>query len=97
MPNITRTFPLEQLKEWDVPHADDTAIEVVNEWCVFRAPDDGLVYRLYFSPVFPEYAEMDWFDDLPASIPCERVEQHQRTVVIDEWLPVAASPAVADA
>lgn len=87
---INRHFPLTQLIEWDAPHADDIGIETTDEWCVFRAPDDGLTYRIYFSPVFADYPEMNWYDDMPATVTATRVERHQRTVVVDGWLPVGA-------
>lgn len=87
---INRHFPLTQLIEWDIPHASNTEVETTDEWCVFRAPDDGLTYRIFFSPVFAEYPEMDWHDDMPATVTATRVERHHRTVVVDEWLAVEA-------
>ncbi len=96
MTNTTRDFPLSQLIDWDAPHASNTEVQNTNEWCVFRAPDDGLTYRFYFSPVFADYSEMEWCDDMPTTVTATRVELHQRTVVVEEWLPVVAIPAGAE-
>ena len=86
MAPITRDFPLKQLKEWDAPYADDTAIHTTDEWCVFCAPDDGLTYRFEFSPQAAASADMDWFDDMPRVVTAVRVELRQTCT--DAWAPV---------
>jgi hypothetical protein len=86
MPPITRDFPLAQLVDWDAPYADDTAIHTTRDWCVFRAPDDGLTYRFEFSPSAAECDDMAWYDDLPRVVTAVRVELRQ--VAADAWTPV---------
>lgn len=85
MAAITRDFPLEQLMDWDVPYSDD-AIHTTSEACVFRAPDDGLIYRFEFSPQAAASDDMDWYDDMPRIVTAERVELRQAAV--DAWTPV---------
>lgn len=85
MAAITRDFPLAQLKEWDAPYSDD-AIHTTSEWSVFRAPDDGLTYRIEFSPQAAASADMDWYDDMPRVVTAVRVELRQ--VLTDAWTPV---------
>ena len=86
MPSITRDFPLAQLVDWDAPYADDTAIHATRDWCVFRAPDDGLTYRFEFSPAAAECDDMAWYDDLPRVVTAVRVELRQ--VTANGWTPV---------
>lgn len=86
MPPITRDFPLDQLKEWDAPYADDTAIHTTSEACVFRAPDDGLTYRFDLSPQAAECDDMDWYDDMPRVVTAVRVELS--AALVDAWTPV---------
>ena len=85
MAAITRDFPLDQLVGWDVPHSDD-AIHTTSEWCVFRAPDDGLTYRFEFSPQAAASPDMYWYDDMPRVVTAERVELKQ--VCTEAWTPV---------
>jgi hypothetical protein len=85
MAAITRDFPLEQLVDWDVPYSDG-AIHTTSEWCVFRAPDDGLVYRIDLSPQGAECNDMYWYDDMPRVVTAERVELRQ--ALTDAWTPV---------
>lgn len=85
MSPITRDFLLTQLVDWDVPYSDD-AIHTTSEWCVFRAPDDGLTYRIEFSPQAAECNDMAWYDDMPKVVTAERVEL--RNVCVDAWTPV---------
>jgi hypothetical protein len=85
MAPITRDFPLNQLKGWDAPYADDTAIHTTGEWCVFRAPDDGLTYRFEFSPQAAASDDMDWYDDMPRVVTAVRVELRQ--ALTDAWTP----------
>lgn len=82
---ITRGFPLEQLMDWDVPYSDD-AIHTTSEACVFRAPDDGLIYRFEFSPQAAECNDMAWCDDMPRVVTAVRVELRQ--ALTDAWAPV---------
>jgi hypothetical protein len=81
----TRDFPLEQLMEWDAPYSDD-AIHTTSEWSVFRAPDDGLIYRIEFSPQAAACDDMYWHDDMPKVVIAERVELRQ--ALADAWVPV---------
>jgi hypothetical protein len=85
MTTITRDFPLEQLVDWDVPYSGD-AIHTTREWCVFRAPDDGLTYRIELSPQAAASPDMDWYDDMPRVVTAERVELNH--VLTDVWMPV---------
>lgn len=91
MAAITRDFPLAQLIDWDAPYADDTAIYTTSEWCVFRAPDDGLTYRIEFSPAAAHCDDMDWHDDMPRIVTAERVELRQAAV--NAWTPVEEGEA----
>ena len=85
MAAITRDFPLDQLVDWDVPHSDD-AIHTTAEWCVFRAPDDGLTYRFEFSPQAAESPDMEWYDDMPRIVTAVHVGLRQ--ALTDAWTPV---------
>lgn len=91
MAAITRDFPLAQLVEWDAPYADNTAIHTTSDWCVFRAPDDGLTYRIEFSPAAAQSDDLAWYDDMPRIVTCERVEL--REALVDAWAAIEGDTA----
>lgn len=52
-----RIFETDALREWDMPWSDDVVFDEIYDhtrWsvlheCVFKAPDDGKFYRVYYS------------------------------------------------
>ncbi|MEV5944650.1 hypothetical protein [Streptomyces sp. NPDC051994] len=72
-----RTFTRDQLdsRRWSSVHK-----------FVFRAPDDGKAYCVYFQQPLTERQECDlWFDDDEI----KAVEVEAREVTVTKWLPVA--------
>lgn len=54
---------------------------------IFRAPDDGLAYRITYQSPLTEHQECDpWFDEDEV----KAVEVEQRPVVVQQWKPVTA-------
>lgn len=98
MPNITRSIPIAQLDEWNLPYKKPNLITVTVEdvgrrWknqatCVFTAPDDGLIYAFTFDVGKTETHQEHWTYELPDPVLCTRVEPVQ--VTVDTWVPVAA-------
>lgn len=99
-----RTFTREQLEAWDLPGAwADDAPEILHReqvdtrrWVsvnelIFRAPDDGKAYRLYYDQGLTEVQEDTdpWNDD--AEIKATQVEQRAKTVMT--WEPVTDTSA----
>lgn len=103
-----RTFTREQLKAWDLPGAwADDSPEILHReqvdsrrWVsvhelIFRAPDDGKAYRIYYDEPLTEMQEADpWNDDREV----KGTEVEQRAKTITTWEPVTdAPPPSADA
>lgn len=98
----TRTFTPEQLDEIGVPNElgeDGCATELHREqvdsrrWIsvhelIFRAPDDGKAYRVYYQRPLTEHQECDTWpgDEVKA------VEVEERPKVITTWEPVTERP-----
>jgi hypothetical protein len=102
MANLTRTFTREELDAWDLPGAwADNSPEILHReqvdsrrWVsvnrlIFRAPDDGKAYRLYYEQGLTESQEDTdpWNDD--DEIEATAVEEQQVTVT--KWVPVVAA------
>jgi len=95
---INRTFPLDLLRKWKLPYSCELVVsreteDVGRRWMdvctvVFKAPDDGYHYVLSFDVGKTEYQEVSWDEELSDPIDLARVEKRERTVVVEEWLPV---------
>lgn len=97
---ITRTFTVEQLRNWGLPTETedvDYPAQIIQDtyvgrrrWsedrrCVFRAPDDGLVYRVAYSVGLTEHQEeRPW--EYTNEVSGVRVMGQERTVI--EWVVV---------
>lgn len=96
MSNITRSIPLDQLREWKLPDSREIVVsseieDVGRRWMdvctvVFKAPDDGLHYSFCYDVGKTEYQECSWDEELDDPLPCTRVELRQ--IKVDKWLPV---------
>lgn len=96
MAPTTRSFTIEQLKEWDIPHGRANVIareteDVGRRWmdvvtCVFKAPDDGLTYSFCYDVGKTEHQECSWDEELDNPVVATRVTLRQ--VKIDQWVPV---------
>lgn len=93
---IKREFPKALLKdEWDLPFGIDNIvisddITETSRWSehhtlLFRAPDDGKVYEVWYSRALTEYQdEAPWeYDDLVTG-----KEMVKKTVTIEKYVPV---------
>lgn len=102
----TRVFTSEQLNAWDLPGAwADDAPEILHReqvdtrrWVsvnelIFRAPDDGKAYRVYYDEGLTEVQEDTdpWNDD--REVKGTEVEQRAKTVTT--WEPVTDTSAPA--
>lgn len=95
---ITRTFTVEQLRAWGLPTGgDEHSAQILHDesighrrWtderrCVFRAPDDGLVYRVVYSKGLTEHnEEQPW--EYANEVTGVRVMGQERTVIV--WVQV---------
>jgi hypothetical protein len=88
----SRTFPLEQLKEWYITedpvyeNEEDTGRRWYNEVeLVFRAPDDGLTYRIYYPRGKTENQEVYWHEEFYDEVLAERVEPVTKLVEVTTW------------
>jgi hypothetical protein len=90
----SRKFPRQLLIDWDIPHSDacvsDEVVDStrwmnVNE-CIFKAPDDGNLYRLYYESGLTEYQEVDWYEELADPELLEEVYKVTKLVEVTEWL-----------
>lgn len=93
---VKRIFPKALLtEEWGLPHGDADVvisddIEDTSRWSehhtlIFKAPDDGKVYRVYYSTGLTEYQdESPWEYDTEI----EGVEMVKRKVLVYKYLPV---------
>ncbi|MGW0626470.1 hypothetical protein [Streptomyces sp. NPDC002758] len=97
----TRTFTREQLEAWDLPGAwADDSPEILHReqvdsrrWVsvnelVFRAPDDGLAYRVFYDQGLTEH--QDGTDPWNYDKEIKATEVEQRPVVTQQWQPVNA-------
>ncbi|MFF3928248.1 hypothetical protein [Streptomyces hirsutus] len=95
-----RTFTAAQLETWHLPTADkmwDDLPEILHRdvWdlgrhtsthtLIFRAPDDGKVYRVRYTEALDEGDYTDPWGDEPT---VEGIEVAQRPVTVLEWQPV---------
>lgn len=102
-----RTFTREQLEAWDLPGAwADDAPEILHReqvdtrrWVsvnelIFRAPDDGKAYRVYYDQGLTESQEDTdpWNDD--REIKGTEVEQRAKTTMV--WEDIRAEAASAE-
>lgn len=91
---MERQFTKELLEEWGLPWGNALQDEVhdTGRWqehhaLVFRAPDDSLLYRVFYAQGLTEMQEMDpWDDEDPnvssdGTIPGEQVEPVETTVI----------------
>lgn len=71
---MKRNFPKELLQQWDIPWGSDVLSDEVwdtgrwQEWhaAVFRAPDDGRLWRVIYAQMTGDLHEMDpWDEDDP--------------------------------
>ncbi|MFE3169300.1 hypothetical protein [Streptomyces sp. NPDC059224] len=105
-----RIFTREQLEAWDLPGAwADDAPEILHReqvdtrrWVsvnelIFRAPDDGKAYRVYYDEGLTENQEDTdpWNDD--REVKGAEVEQRPKTTMVWEDVRAAATPAEAPA
>jgi hypothetical protein len=96
----TRTFTREQLDAWDLPGAwADDSPEILHReqvetrrWVsvnelIFRAPDDGKTYQVFYEEGLTEGQEGTdpWCDESEI----KAVEVEPRQVTVTNWLPVA--------
>ncbi|MFJ4649501.1 hypothetical protein ACIP6Q_39205 [Streptomyces bobili] len=103
-----RIFTREQLEAWDLPGAwAEDAPEILHReqvdtrrWVsvnelVFRAPDDGKAYRVYYDQGLTESQEDTdpWNDD--REVKGTEVEQRAKTTMV--WKDVRSAPAAAEA
>lgn len=81
---VTRTFTMEEIDDWDLPWGLEKGMVVQDEitdhnrWSVwheliFRAPDDGKLWRLSYQKPATEMQECDRWPDLEA-VQVEAVE-----------------------
>lgn len=103
MAKVTREFPLELLRKWDVPYKyvwSETE-DVGRRWMdvctvVFEAEDDGFFYQMSYDVGKTEYQEQGWDegidtyhnDDNILVVRLPRVEKHERTIVQEYWAEV---------
>lgn len=94
---MKRKFPKALLRnEWDLPYGAD-GVEVISDdisdtsrWSehhtlIFRAPDDGKVYEVWYSKGLTEYQdESPWEYDSEV----EGTEMVKKTVTIEKYVPV---------
>jgi hypothetical protein len=93
---ISRSFPKELLIEWEAPYNYEVWSEtedVGRRWMdvctvVFKAPDDGHLYKLSFDVGKTEYQDNYWYEELDEIVTLPRVEQLERTVVQKYWVQV---------
>lgn len=96
-----RTFTRDQLDEWDLPDAwADESPEILHReqvdsrrWVsvhelVFRAPDDGLTYRVHYEQGLTEH--QDCTDPWNGAKKIRAVEVEQRPILVQQWRPVDA-------
>jgi len=103
-----RIFSREQLEAWDLPDAwADDAPEILHReqidsrrWVsvnelVFRAPDDGKAYRVYYDEGLTESQDGTdpWNGDL--RVKATEVEQRPKTTMV--WEDASSAPAPAEA
>lgn len=93
---ITREFTMDEIDEWDLPWGATKGMVISDEitdhsrWSIwheliFRAPDDGKLWRMSYQRPATEMQECDRWPDLEA-VQVEAVEV--RTIVYREVTPV---------
>lgn len=100
----TRTFTRDQLDAWDLPDAwADDSPEILHReqvdsrrWVsvnelIFRAPDDGKTYQVFYEEGLTE--NQDDTDPWSHDHEIKAVEVEQRPVTVMQWQPVDDAPA----
>ncbi|MCP3817811.1 hypothetical protein NLX86_06575 [Streptomyces sp. A3M-1-3] len=98
-----RHFTRDQLDAWDLPGAwADDSPEILHReqvdarrWVsvhqlIFRAPDDGLTYRVHYEQGLTE--NQDDTDPWNYDDEIKAVEMEQREVTVTRWMPVGEQP-----